>query len=158
MPNSYYNSPLGWLEIETNNNELTALRYIVQPPEKKEVTNPINLEIEKQLTNYFTKKPIKNSFKMSPEGTPFLQKIWALLSEIKPGKTLTYLEIARRFGNKKAIRAVGSAIGKNTIMIFIPCHSVIGSDGTMVGYAGGIPNKKWLLEHEGFLIQKNLNL
>ena len=158
MPNSYYNSPLGWLEIETNNNELTALRYIVQPPEKKEVTNPINLEIEKQLTNYFTKKPIKNSFKMSPEGTPFLQKIWALLSEIKPGKTITYLEIARRFGNKKAIRAVGSAIGKNQIMIFIPCHRVIGSDGTMVGYAGGIPNKKWLLEHEGFLIQKNLNL
>ena len=158
MPNSYYNSPLGWLEIETNNNELTALRYIVQPPEKKEVTNPINLEIEKQLTNYFTKKPIKNSFKMSPEGTPFQQKIWALLSEIKPGKTQTYLEIARRFGNKKAIRAVGSAIGKNPIMIFIPCHRVIGSDGTMVGYAGGIPNKKWLLEHEGFLIQKNLNL
>ena len=145
MPNSYYNSPLCWLEIETNNNELTALRYIVQPPEKKEVTNPINLEIEKQLTNYFTKKPIKNSFKISPEGTPFLQKIWALLSEIKPGKTLTYLEIARRFGNKKAIRAVGSAIGKNPIMIFIPCHRVIGSDGTMVGYAGGIPNKKWLL-------------
>lgn len=158
MSNSYYNSPLGWLEIETNNNELTALRYLEQPPEKKEVTNPINQEIEKQLTNYFTNKPIKNSFKMSPEGTPFQQKIWALLSEIKPGKTQTYLEIARRFGNKKAIRAVGSAIGKNPIMIFIPCHRVIGSDGTMVGYAGGIPNKKWLLEHEGFPIQKSLNL
>ena len=158
MPNSYYNRPLGWLEIETNNNELTALRYLEQLPEKKEITNPINLEIEKQLTNYFTNKPIKNSFKMSPEGTPFQQKIWALLSEIKPGKTQTYLEIARRFGNKKAIRAVGSAIGKNPIMIFIPCHRVIGSDGTMVGYAGGIPNKKWLLEHEGFPIQKSLNL
>ena len=104
MPNSYYNSPLGWLEIETNNDELTALRFLEQLPEKKEVTNPINLEVEKQLTNYFTKKPIKNSFKMSPKGTPFQQKIWGLLSEIKPGKTLSYLEIARRFGNKKAIR------------------------------------------------------
>ena len=77
---------------------------------------------------------------------------------IEFGKTLSYSELANRYGNKKAIRAVGSAIGKNPIMIFIPCHRVIGSNGSMVGYAGGIPNKKWLLEHEGFLIQKSLDL
>ena len=151
-------SPLGWIEIETVNDTLTAMRFIQKKHEKQDSTNEVHLKIETQLRNYFNHKPIEFNFKMKPKGTPFQEKIWELVSQIETGKTLSYTEIAERYGNKKAIRAVGTAIGKNPIMIFIPCHRIIGKDGSMVGYAGGIFNKKWLLEHEGFPVQKSLDL
>lgn len=74
------------------------------------------------------------------------------------GETRSYTDISIQYGNSKVVRAIGTAIGKNPIMLFIPCHRVIGSNGSMVGYAGGLLNKIWLLEHEGLLIQKRLNL
>ena len=158
MDTSYFNSPIGWMEIKKTNDVLTGLHFIDSPKNKQSPLKKINLEIEVQLENYFKHKPIKFNFSIAPQGTPFQNKIWGLVSQIKPGKTLSYAEIAEKYGNKKAIRAIGSAIGKNPVMIFIPCHRVIGSNGSMVGYAGGITNKKWLLEHEGFPIQKSLNL
>ena len=110
------------------------------------------------MEEYFINKTIFSSFKLAPIGTPFQKKIWRLLSEIPMGETRSYTDIAIQYGNSKAVRAIGAAIGKNPIMIFIPCHRVIGSNGSMVGYAGGLLNKIWLLEHEGLLIQKRLNL
>jgi methylated-DNA-[protein]-cysteine S-methyltransferase len=81
-----------------------------------------------------------------------------LIADIPPGETRTYYQIANQFGNPKAVRAVGTALGQNPILIFIPCHRVIGSGGSLTGYAGGIEKKRKLLEHEGYPIQKILDL
>jgi methylated-DNA-[protein]-cysteine S-methyltransferase len=84
-------------------------------------------------------------------GTPFQQSVWRALRKIKRGQTISYAELARRVGRPKAVRAAGLANGQNPISIVVPCHRVIGSDGTLTGYGGGLPRKKWLLEHEGAL-------
>jgi methylated-DNA-[protein]-cysteine S-methyltransferase len=84
-------------------------------------------------------------------GTPFQRSVWRALRKIKSGKTISYAELARRIGKPKAVRAAGLANGQNPISIVVPCHRVIGSNGTLTGYGGGLPRKKWLLEHEGAL-------
>ena len=84
-------------------------------------------------------------------GTPFQRSVWRALRNIKSGKTISYAELARRIGKPKAVRAAGLANGQNPISIVVPCHRVIGSNGTLTGYGGGLPRKKWLLEHEGAL-------
>ena len=83
------------------------------------------------------------------DGTPFQSSVWRALRKIPPGKTVSYGELARRIGRPKAVRATGLANGQNPISIVVPCHRVIGSDGTLTGYGGGLPRKQWLLEHEG---------
>lgn len=87
-------------------------------------------------------------------GTPFQRSVWRALRKIKSGKTISYAELARRIGKPKAVRAAGLANGRNPISIVVPCHRVIGSNGTLTGYGGGLPRKKWLLEHEGALAAK----
>ena len=84
-------------------------------------------------------------------GTPFQNSVWRELRKIRNGKTISYAELARRVGKPKAVRAAGLANGQNPISIVVPCHRVIGSNGTLTGYGGGLPRKKWLLEHEGAL-------
>ena len=84
-------------------------------------------------------------------GTPFQRSVWRALRKIKSGKTISYAELARSIGKPKAVRAAGLANGQNPISIVVPCHRVIGSNGTLTGYGGGLPRKKWLLEHEGAL-------
>jgi methylated-DNA-[protein]-cysteine S-methyltransferase len=84
-------------------------------------------------------------------GTPFQRSVWQALRNIKSGRTISYAELARRIGKPKAVRAAGLANGQNPISIVVPCHRVIGSNGTLTGYGGGLPRKKWLLEHEGAL-------
>ena len=87
-------------------------------------------------------------------GTPFQKSVWRALRRIPKGKTISYAELARRIGKPKAVRAAGLANGQNPISIVVPCHRVIGSNGTLTGYGGGLPRKKWLLEHEGALAAK----
>ena len=82
-------------------------------------------------------------------GTPFQERVWAALRRIKVGTTVSYGELAGRLGDTKAVRAVGLANGRNPISVLVPCHRVIGSDGTLTGYGGGLPRKAWLLDHEG---------
>jgi methylated-DNA-[protein]-cysteine S-methyltransferase len=82
-------------------------------------------------------------------GTPFQTSVWRALRRIRGGKTISYAELARRIGKPRAVRAAGLANGQNPISIVVPCHRVIGSDGSLTGYGGGLPRKKWLLEHEG---------
>ena len=82
-------------------------------------------------------------------GTPFQSSVWQALRKIRRGSTISYAELARRIGKPKAVRAAGLANGQNPISIVVPCHRVIGSDGSLTGYGGGLPRKKWLLEHEG---------
>jgi methylated-DNA-[protein]-cysteine S-methyltransferase len=84
-------------------------------------------------------------------GTPFQRSVWRQLRKIRGGKTISYAALAGRIGKPKAVRAAGLANGQNPISIVVPCHRVIGSDGTLTGYGGGLPRKKWLLEHEGAL-------
>lgn len=105
-------------------------------------------EAVSQLNAYFEDKRNEFTFKLNLKGTEFQQKVWKGLLEIPFGKTKSYLELSKNLGDVKAIRAVASANGKNPIWIVIPCHRLIGTDGSLTGYAGGLWRKKWLLEHE----------
>jgi len=101
-----------------------------------------------QLTEYFAKERTYFDLKLNPKGTEFQQKVWKALLDVPYGKTRSYLEQSKHLGDIKAIRAVASANGKNPLWIVIPCHRIIGSDGSLTGYAGGVWRKKWLLELE----------
>lgn len=101
-----------------------------------------------QLEEYFRGNRKQFDLPLNPQGTPFQQKVWNELLKIDYGSTATYLQMAKRLGDVKAIRAAASANGKNPIGIIIPCHRVIGADGKLTGYAGGLHRKQWLLEHE----------
>ena len=101
-----------------------------------------------QLKEYFSGSRTHFSFKIAPEGTEFQKRVWEQLLKIPFGTTVSYLDLSKELGDIKAIRAVASANGKNPLWIVVPCHRVIGSDGSLTGYAGGLWRKKWLLEHE----------
>ena len=109
-----------------------------------------------QLQDYFEKKRTSFDFKINLKGTEFQQKVWKGLLEIPFGKTMSYMELSKNMGDAKAIRAVASANGKNPLWIVVPCHRVIGADGSLTGYAGGLWRKKWLLEHENPTTQQSL--
>ncbi|QHI37358.1 Methylated-DNA--protein-cysteine methyltransferase, constitutive [Kordia antarctica] len=109
-----------------------------------------------QLHEYFDGIRTNFELPLAPKGTEFQQKVWKGLNEIPFGKTCSYLDLSKRLGNVKAIRAVASANGKNPLWIVTPCHRVIGSDGSLTGYAGGLWRKKWLLAHESPAKQQSL--
>ena len=109
-----------------------------------------------QLNSYFEGNLKEFSFQVNPEGTAFQKKVWEALLQIPFGKTVSYLQLSRELGDVKAIRAVASANAKNPLWIVVPCHRVIGTDGSLTGYAGGLWRKKWLLEHENPSAQKSL--
>ena len=114
------------------------------------------LEAATQLLDYFDGKITQFTFKINPKGTSFQQKVWLKLLEIPFGTSISYLELSKKIGDVKAIRAVAAANGKNPLWIVVPCHRVIGSDGSLTGYAGGLWRKKWLLEHENPSEQQSL--
>lgn len=101
-----------------------------------------------QLAAYFAGELRHFDLDLAPEGSPFQQRVWAELQNIPYGETLSYGELARRLGDPKASRAVGLANGKNPLSIIVPCHRVIGADGSLTGYGGGLERKRWLLDHE----------
>ena len=109
-------------------------------------------EAKRQLLEYFEGRRRRFTLPVAPKGTPFQQRVWGELQKIPCGTTTTYREIARQIGQPNAVRAVGSANGRNPVAIVIPCHRVIGSDGSLTGYAGGIAIKRRLLQHEGALL------
>jgi methylated-DNA-[protein]-cysteine S-methyltransferase len=104
--------------------------------------------IREQLDGYFAGELDAFALELAPHGTPFQMRVWDKLTRIPFGETISYSELARRLGDPKLVRAVGLANGRNPISIIIPCHRVIGADGSLVGYGGGLERKKWLLEHE----------
>ena len=110
----------------------------------------------KQLQEYFDGKRTVFDFKINPHGTDFQKRVWQELLNIPFGKTVSYMDITKKLGDIKAIRAVASANGKNPLWIVVPCHRVIGTDGSLTGYAGGLWRKKWLLEHESPTAQQSL--
>ena len=124
---------------------------------KKTVSVPNSLiPCVKQLEEYFHGERHAFDLDLNPQGTDFQRIIWNLLLRLPFGSTISYLKLARLYGNTKAVRAVAAAIGKNPILVVIPCHRVIGSDGTLIGYAGGMGRKEKLLQLEGFPVQAKL--
>jgi methylated-DNA-[protein]-cysteine S-methyltransferase len=106
-------------------------------------------DVRRQLQEYFQGQRHAFTLRLAPVGTPFQQHVWQELQRIPYGTTITYLELARRLGNPRAVRAVGHANGRNPIAIIIPCHRVVGHDGHLRGYASGLAFKQHLLQHEG---------
>ncbi|WGK95278.1 MULTISPECIES: methylated-DNA--[protein]-cysteine S-methyltransferase [Flavobacterium] len=148
-------TPLGMATIKGDENGI-AIISIADEGEISKVIPPVLQEAVTQLQDYFDGKRTHFDLKLNPAGTDFQQKVWKGLCEIPFGKTMSYLELAKQLGDVKAIRAVASANGKNPLWIVVPCHRVIGTDGSLTGYAGGLWRKKWLLEHENPSTQQSL--
>lgn len=151
----YYESPLGLIEIQATEMGVRAANFA---DEKifTEVKNDINALTLRQLGEYFDKKRTFFDIPFDFEGTDFQKRVWSELVKVPFGKTKSYMDISRALGDVKAIRAVGMANGSNKIAIIVPCHRIIGSDGSLTGYAGGLHRKKWLLEFETPPIQQEL--
>ncbi len=144
---AYYKSKIGFLELVSSDNSIIACNFVEK---KNNYENKITIlkESIEQLDDYFNGRRMEFDLDISLIGTEFQRKIWNELLKIPYGKSITYKELAIRIGNEKATRAVGNANGKNPLSIIIPCHRVIGSNGLLVGYGGGLERKKWLLEFE----------
>lgn len=146
-------SPIGPLLLAGDEGGLRLLlfgkgRHVVAPKPGWEADRGLLKEPVRQLTAYFQAKLRAFDVPVAPAGTVFQQSVWAELQKIPYGETVSYGELARRVGNPKAVRAVGLANGSNPISIIIPCHRVIGSNGSLVGYGGGLPTKEALLALE----------
>ena len=146
-------SPIGPLLLAGDDGGLRFLRFAkgrdkARPePDWEPDTRRLN-DAVRQLTAYFARRLREFALPLAPQGTPFQTAVWQQLQRIPYGETISYGELARRLGNPKAVRAVGLANGSNPISIVIPCHRVIGSDGSLVGYGGGLPIKQALLALE----------
>ena len=154
---TFYKSPIGTIKIEGDEQGIRMIHLMDQEAGTSQSDSPILNECVQQLDEYFQHKRHRFDLKLNPQGTPFQQRVWTALQEIPLGKSLSYLALSRILGNEKAIRAIASANGQNPLAIVIPCHRVIGSDGSLTGYAGGLWRKEWLLRHEkneGFLQTK----
>ena len=150
-----FNSPLGNIKITSDNSSVTAIEFTALP-ETTEIPNPILTLAKTELQEYFANEREQFTFPIQMNGTEFQQKVWSELQKIPFGKTVSYLQMAVNLGDVKNIRAAASANGKNPIAIVVPCHRVIGSNGDLVGYAGGLDKKKWLLQHEGVINQLDI--
>lgn len=146
-----FQSPIGVIEIVSSNEAIYSILF----SEEDILVNPLTQEAPQvvkdcysQLDEYFKGERHEFTFPMMIEGTPFQQLVWQSLTSIPYAKTASYKHIAVTMGNEKAIRAVGTANGKNKLSIVIPCHRIIGASGKLVGYAGGLWRKEWLLSHE----------
>lgn len=163
-PITYYTrfpSPIGELTLTSDSAALTGLfisghKAIAQrPSEWAEAEAPFE-GVAEQLESYWSGDVRQFSVPLAPAGTEFQQRVWAALLDIPHGQTISYSELAYRIGRPTAIRAVGSANARNPISILIPCHRVVGSNGSLTGYAGGVDRKRWLLNHETSSQQSNV--
>jgi methylated-DNA-[protein]-cysteine S-methyltransferase len=145
---AYYRSPVGDLVIESKDDKITLMNFL-KTSRQEETMTPVIEQCLQELEEYFFKGRKFFNVELDPPGSAFQLKVWNELLTIPYGKTLSYEALAIRVGDIKSIRAVGLANGQNPIAIIIPCHRVIGKNGDLVGYGGGLDNKTWLLLHEG---------
>lgn len=147
-------SPLGLLELTATSTALTAVRFVDAPPSalSPAADHPILTAAATQLTAYFAQQRRTFELPLDPHGTEFQQAVWTALQAVPYGQTASYLSLAEQLNQPQAVRAVGAANGRNPIAIIIPCHRIIGSQGDLVGYGGGLWRKTWLLKHEGSLL------
>ncbi len=158
-------SPVGQLTLVAGETGLAAVLWENDNPARVHCTpdiraeqHPVLLETAIQLRDYFDKKRTAFSLPLELHGTPFQKAVWQLLAAIPFGETRTYQQLADALDNPKAVRAVGAANGKNPLSIILPCHRVIGSSGSLTGFAGGLAAKSYLLTLEGALEEKQLTL
>lgn len=167
MKETYYKTPIGIAEIVGDENGIQSISVLddTSTPLRQAQCNKLEMtkdipeclqDCVTQLDEYFQGERTEFDLKLNPKGTDFQQSVWKELKNIPFGKIRTYMEQTKKIGDPKAIRAVASANGKNPIWIIIPCHRVIGSDGSLTGYASGIWRKKWLLDHESPVKQQSL--
>ncbi|GHC44888.1 methylated-DNA--[protein]-cysteine S-methyltransferase [Ulvibacter litoralis] len=156
MKTAYLATVTGTLEIKGDENGLASVYFLdSEIPSSEEIPSELQAAVT-QLTEYFEGNRTIFNLPLAPEGTEFQNKVWNQLQTIPFGKTTSYQQMANQLGDPKVIRAAASANGKNPISIIIPCHRVIGSDGSLTGYAGGLHRKKWLLAHESPVTQGSL--
>ncbi len=145
---SYYKSPLGILKIVGDADCILSLDFVEKQGSESAERAFCVKECLKQIDEYFQGRRREFFLKLAPRGTEFQQAVWRELEKIPFGAVVSYGDIARAIGKPNASRAVGAANGKNPIAIIIPCHRVIGSDGSLTGYSSGLWRKQWLLQHE----------
>jgi methylated-DNA-[protein]-cysteine S-methyltransferase len=146
-------SPLGLVEITADEQYITSVRLIKSVDKTLQADNldellPHVRQCITELEEYFAGTRTGFSIPLKQSGTDFQQKVWQQLLKIPYGTTISYIELARRLGNSKLTRAVGGANHRNKLWIVVPCHRVIGADGSLTGYGGGLECKQWLLQHE----------
>ncbi|MEY2922119.1 MAG: hypothetical protein RL108_741 [Bacteroidota bacterium] len=152
---TYFKCHLGIAKIVGDASGISEISIL----DEGEVSNFVPKELEQaviQLQEYFEGKRTHFDLNINPKGTDFQRSVWHELLNIPFGKTLSYMELSKKVGDVKAIRAVAAANGKNPLWIVIPCHRVIGADGSLTGYAGGLGRKKWLLDLENPTKQQSL--
>ncbi len=163
----YYQSPVGVLEIRSTGSAISDVLFVNSWKGAKLIESelsfvkpksPVIKNCIKQLDEYFAGTRKEFTVHTLQVGTAFQQTVWKELCNIPYGRTISYLELSKRIGNVKAIRAVGTANGNNSISIIVPCHRVIGINGDLIGYGGDLWRKKWLLEHEGKIANGVLTL
>ncbi|RLB17664.1 MAG: cysteine methyltransferase [Chloroflexi bacterium] len=144
----YYESPIGLVEISGTTDVIRSLNFV---EERREgcCSNSLVERAVKEIKEYFRGNRQQFDVPLDLQGTPFQEAVWQELLKIPYGSTVSYGDIARAIGKPKAVRAVGGANHQNPIALIVPCHRVIGSDGSMTGYGSGIWRKEWLLKHEG---------
>ena len=156
---THMSSPVGTLQLVGDARYLQHIFFQAHAPQPAPSWQPVDslpYPAVEQLSAYFAGTRTEFDLPLSPEGTTFQLEVWAALEEIPFGETISYMELARRVGNADAVRAVGLANGKNPLPIVVPCHRVIGSDGSMTGYSGGLSTKEFLLTHEGVPVPERI--
>ena len=150
-----YRSPIGMLEIIGSERGIVAIHFVEDAQPSLEIPADL-MECVRQLDEYFAGARQEFSLTLDLRGTEFQKRVWRELLKIPFGKTVSYLDVAIALGDRKTIRALGRANGQNPIVIVVPCHRVIGSDGSLTGYGGGLWRKEWLLNFEGSRLQTSL--
>lgn len=148
---TYYHSPIGQLRISCTEQYIAEVLFHDTSQKSASKTKnlpPLLIQCIEQLIQYFQGERRHFELPINQAGTPFQQGVWSELMQIPYGKTISYLDLAKRIGDAKATRAVAAANGKNNVCIIVPCHRVIGANKELVGYSGGLWRKKWLLEME----------
>lgn len=148
MNSAVIKTPLGNAILEGDEEGIVRFQLMDEEVSISPTPAPQFYEAIEQLEEYFAGHRKIFTLKLNPQGTEFQKKVWQALLTIPYGKTTSYMELSKTLGDPLAIRAVAAANGKNPLWIILPCHRVIGSDGSLTGYAGGLWRKKWLLEHE----------
>ena len=146
MFSQFIDSPLGLVRISATSDGITEVLFTDRSGEER--PSPLTELAAQQLQGYFAGSLQQFSLPLAASGTAFQQQVWQALCAVPFGVTCSYADIARHIGNEQAVRAVGAANGRNPIAIVVPCHRVIGANGTLTGYAGGLGKKAWLLKHE----------
>lgn len=156
MESCIIKTPLGFAKLEGDNSGISSLTVLNNETTISDIIPETLEDASHQLEEYFKGERTKFSLKLNAKGTVFQKRVWDALLTIPYGKTTSYLQLSKNLGDVKAIRAVANANGKNPLWIIVPCHRVIGSDGNLTGYAGGLHRKQWLLEHESPYKQQSL--